>query len=133
MTIFDAIAQDGTRERLRFETQAEADIAADQRSEAGHTCVAPRVADDGGASSGSSGPRVSSASSASPRTEPMSNSMPLVHHARRAIRNRGRRAIPSTDEVIADLIGLGTAYLAASNGRVSRTIKVELDLPEMLI
>ena len=38
MTIFDALAQDGTRERLRFETQAEADIAADQRREAGH-CI----------------------------------------------------------------------------------------------
>ena len=36
MTIFDAIAADGTRERLRFETQAEADAAADQRREAGH-------------------------------------------------------------------------------------------------
>ena len=37
MTIFDAIAPDGTRERLRFETQAEADVAADQRREAGHS------------------------------------------------------------------------------------------------
>jgi hypothetical protein len=37
MTIFDAIAADGTRERLRFETQAEADAAADQRREAGHS------------------------------------------------------------------------------------------------
>jgi hypothetical protein len=35
--IFDAIAADGTRERLRFETQAEADAAADQRREAGHS------------------------------------------------------------------------------------------------
>jgi len=38
MITFDAIAPDGTRERLQFETQAEADIAADQRREAGH-CI----------------------------------------------------------------------------------------------
>jgi hypothetical protein len=37
MTTFDAIAPDGTRERLRFETQAEADAAADRRREAGHS------------------------------------------------------------------------------------------------
>jgi hypothetical protein len=37
MVIFDAIAPDGTRERLRFETQAEADAAADQHREAGHS------------------------------------------------------------------------------------------------
>jgi hypothetical protein len=37
MITFDAIALDGTRERLRFETQAEADAAADQRREAGHS------------------------------------------------------------------------------------------------
>ena len=37
MTIFDAIAPDGTRERLRFETLAEAEAAADQRREAGHS------------------------------------------------------------------------------------------------
>ena len=36
MVTFDAIAPDGTRERLRFETQAEADAAADQGREAGH-------------------------------------------------------------------------------------------------
>ena len=34
MITFDAIAPDGTRERLRFETQAE---AADQYREAGHS------------------------------------------------------------------------------------------------
>ena len=34
---FDAIAPDGTRERLRFETQAEADAVADQYREAGHS------------------------------------------------------------------------------------------------
>ena len=37
MITFDAIAPDGTRERLRFETQPEADAAADQRREAGHS------------------------------------------------------------------------------------------------
>jgi hypothetical protein len=37
MVTFDAIAPDGTRERLRFETQAEADAVADERREAGHT------------------------------------------------------------------------------------------------
>jgi hypothetical protein len=40
----------------------------------------------------------------------------------------------ATDEVIADLIdALGTAYLAAPNARVSRAIKVELDLLETLM
>ena len=37
MITFDAIAPDGTRERMRFETQAEADAAADQHREAGHS------------------------------------------------------------------------------------------------
>jgi hypothetical protein len=37
MTILHAIAPDGTCERLRFETQAEADAAADQHREAGHS------------------------------------------------------------------------------------------------
>jgi len=43
MVTFDAIAPDGSRERLRFETQAEADAAGprarpeDQRREAGHS------------------------------------------------------------------------------------------------
>jgi hypothetical protein len=34
---FDAIAADGTRERLRFETQDQADAAADRYREAGHS------------------------------------------------------------------------------------------------
>ena len=34
---FDAIAHDGTRERMRFETQAEADAAADHHREPGHS------------------------------------------------------------------------------------------------
>jgi hypothetical protein len=37
MITFDAIAPDGTCERLRFGTQAEADAAADRYREAGHS------------------------------------------------------------------------------------------------
>ena len=37
MITLDAIAPDGTRERLRFETQVEADAAADRYREAGHS------------------------------------------------------------------------------------------------
>jgi hypothetical protein len=37
MITFDAIAPDGTRERLRFETHAEADAAADRYRDAGHS------------------------------------------------------------------------------------------------
>ena len=60
--------------------------------------------------------------------------MPLVHQARRTIRNRQDRNPFATDEVIGDLIeALGTAYLSAPNTRVSRAIKVELDLLETLI
>ena len=64
----------------------------------------------------------------------MSNPMPLVHQARRTIRNRQEGSPFTADEVLADLIeALGTAYLAALNGRVSRAVKVELDLLETLI
>jgi hypothetical protein len=64
----------------------------------------------------------------------MTNLMPLVHHARRTIRNRQEGNPFATDEVIAGLIeALGAAYLAAPNERVCRTIKVELDLLETLI
>jgi hypothetical protein len=64
----------------------------------------------------------------------MANLMPLVHHARRTIRNRQDGNPFATDEVVAELIdALGTAYLAAPNDRVSRAIKVELDLLETLI
>ena len=64
----------------------------------------------------------------------MSNLMPLVHQARRTIRNRQEGNPFATDQVIADLIEtLGIAYLAASNRGISRTIKVELDLLETLI
>jgi hypothetical protein len=64
----------------------------------------------------------------------MANLMPLIHHARRTIRNRQDGNPFATDAVIADLIeALGTAYLAAPNERVSCAIKVELDLFETLI
>jgi hypothetical protein len=64
----------------------------------------------------------------------MANPMPLVHHARRTIRNRQEGNPFATDEAIAALIeALGAAYLAAPNERVSRTVKVELDLLETLI
>jgi hypothetical protein len=59
--------------------------------------------------------------------------MPLVHQARRTIRNRQVGNPFATDAVIADLIEkLSTGYLAAQGERVSRTIKVELDLLETL-
>ena len=64
----------------------------------------------------------------------MANLMPLVHQAGRTIRNRQEGNPFATDGVIADLIDrLSTAYLAAPNERVSRAIKVELDLLETLI
>jgi hypothetical protein len=64
----------------------------------------------------------------------MANLLPLVHQARRTIRNRQEGNPFATDAVIADLIeALGTAYLGAPNARVSRTIKLELDLLETLI
>jgi hypothetical protein len=64
----------------------------------------------------------------------MANLMPLVHQARRTICNRQVGNPFATNEVIADLItALGTAYLAAPNERVSRALKVELDLLETLI
>ena len=64
----------------------------------------------------------------------MANLIPLVHQARRTIRNRQDGNPFATDKMIGDLIeALGAAYLAAPNERVSRTIKVELDLLETLI
>ena len=64
----------------------------------------------------------------------MANLMPLVHQARRTIRNRQEGNPFATDDAIADLIeALGTAYLAAPNERISRTIKVELDLLQTLV
>jgi hypothetical protein len=64
----------------------------------------------------------------------MANLMPLVHQARRTIRNRQEGNPFATDEVIGDLIEvLSNGYLAAPNERVSRAIKIELDLLETLI
>ena len=64
----------------------------------------------------------------------MANLMPLVHQARRTIRNRQHGNPFATDEVLADLIdALGTAYPAAKGESVSRAIKVGLDLLETLI
>jgi hypothetical protein len=64
----------------------------------------------------------------------MGNFMPLVHQARRTIRNRQDGNPFAADQVIADLIeALGTGYLAALNERVSRAIQVELDLLETVI
>ena len=64
----------------------------------------------------------------------MANLMPLIHQARRTIRNRQDGNPFATDEVLAGLIeALGSAYLAAPNERVSRIVKVELDLLETLI
>ena len=64
----------------------------------------------------------------------MANLMPLVHQARRTIRNRQQGNPFATDAAIADLIEtIVAAYLAAPNDRVSRAIKVELDLLESLI
>jgi hypothetical protein len=64
----------------------------------------------------------------------MAKLMPLVHQARRTIRNREQGNPFATDRVLADLIeALSAAYLAAPNERVSRAIKVELDLLETLI
>jgi hypothetical protein len=64
----------------------------------------------------------------------MTNLMPLVHQARRTLRNRQEGNPFATDEVIAELIeALGTAYFAAANARISRALKVELDLLETLI
>jgi len=64
----------------------------------------------------------------------MTNLMPLVHQARRTIRNRQEGNPFATDEVIADLIeALGAAYLKAPSARISRALKVELDLLETLI
>jgi hypothetical protein len=64
----------------------------------------------------------------------MTNLMPLVHYARRLIRNRHESNAFTTDKVIADLIGaLSAAYFMAPSARISRTVKVELDLLEALI
>ena len=64
----------------------------------------------------------------------MSSFMPLVHQARRAIRNRQEGNPFATDESVRrEIDQLTTAYLATRNDRVSRLLKVELDRLETLI
>ena len=53
------------------------------------------------------------------------NFMPLVHQARRTIRNRQDGNGFATDETIRrEIEDLSTAYLATSNPRVSRALRV---------
>jgi hypothetical protein len=60
--------------------------------------------------------------------------MPLVHQARRTIRERERVNPFATDEGIRrEIDQLTAAYLATRNDRVARLLKVELDLLETLI
>ena len=60
--------------------------------------------------------------------------MPLVHQARRTIRNRQEcNPFVTDDSIRREIEGLTAAYLATRNERVSRLIKVELDLLETLI
>jgi hypothetical protein len=64
----------------------------------------------------------------------MTTFMPLVHQARRTIRNRQEGNPFTTDESIRrEVEELSAAYLATVNSRVSRAIRVELDLLETLI
>ena len=64
----------------------------------------------------------------------MPSFMPLVQQARRTIRTRQEGNPFTTDDSIRQEIDqLNAAYLAAANERVSRVIKVELDLLETLI
>ena len=64
----------------------------------------------------------------------MTNLVPLVHQARRTIRNRHEDNPFATDDSIRrEIETLTVACLATRNGRVARLIKVELDLLETLI
>jgi hypothetical protein len=64
----------------------------------------------------------------------MSNFMPLVHQARRTIRNRQEGNPFATDECLrGEIDQLTAAYLVTRHERVSRAIKVELDRLETLI
>jgi hypothetical protein len=64
----------------------------------------------------------------------ITNFMPLVHQARRTIRNRQEGNPYATDESIRrEIDDLSAADLATSNPRVSGALKVELDLLETLI
>jgi hypothetical protein len=64
----------------------------------------------------------------------MANLMPLVHQARRTIRNRQEGNPFATDDSIRrEIDDLTAAYLATRNDRVARPVKIELDLLETLI
>jgi hypothetical protein len=64
----------------------------------------------------------------------MPNFMPLVHQARRTIRERDRGNPFATDDSIRrEIDRLTAAYLATRNDRVARLLKAELDLLETLI
>ena len=64
----------------------------------------------------------------------MANLMPLVHQARRTIRNRQAGNPFATDDSIRrEIDDLTAAYLATRNDRVARLVKIELDLLETLI
>jgi hypothetical protein len=64
----------------------------------------------------------------------MATFMPLVHQARRTIRNRQEGNPFATDESIRrEVEELSTAYLATGSSRVSLAIRVELDRLETLI
>ena len=64
----------------------------------------------------------------------MPSFMPLVHQARRTIRERERGNPFATDHSIRrEIDQLTAAYLATRNERAARLLKVELDLLETLI
>jgi hypothetical protein len=64
----------------------------------------------------------------------MSTFMPLVHEARRAIRNRERGNPFTTDARLAALIDrLSAAYVATGNERFARLLHAELGRLETLI
>jgi hypothetical protein len=64
----------------------------------------------------------------------MSTFMPLVHEARRTIRNRERGNPFTTDARVVSLIEKVTAaYMATRNDRVARQLHVELDRLEALV
>jgi hypothetical protein len=88
MTIFHAIAPDGTYERLRFESEAEP--------------MSPRIdaAKRATASIGSSGPRASNAGSASPKTAVLDLPLPPARHQPPGLRVVGERWCSLKTEII---------------------------------
>jgi predicted component of type VI protein secretion system len=68
------------------------------------------------------------------RQRSMPSFMPLVHQARRTIRNRQEgNPFATDDSVRREIDQLSAAYLATRNDRVARLLKAELDLLETLI